>query len=123
MDVPAVFAGAQDRRVLSAGEVLFRAGDHGEHMYGVIEGELALYKGDRPIRTVGAGAVLGEMAVVDRSPRSLTAVANCPTTVAAMDRDTFLYLVSHTPTLALQVMSVLARRIRDLDAALTAVQG
>jgi CRP-like cAMP-binding protein len=123
MEVPAVFAGARDRRVLRPGDVLFREGEIGDHMYGVLDGELGLYKGDQQVRAIGPGEVLGEMALVDRSPRSLTAVANTATTVAAMDHDTFLYLVSHTPNLALQVMSVLARRIRDLDRALSRAQG
>jgi CRP/FNR family cyclic AMP-dependent transcriptional regulator len=123
MDVPAVFSGARDTRVLPVGEVLFHEGESGEHMYGVIAGEIGLYKGDRRVGAVGPGEVLGEMALVDRSPRSLTAKADAQTTVAAMDRDTFLYLVSHTPNLALQVMSVLARRLRDRDTAHAGDQG
>jgi CRP-like cAMP-binding protein len=91
-------------------------------MFGVIDGELTLYKGERPVSRVGPGEVFGEMALVDRSARSLTAVADTAAIVAAMDRDTFLYLVSHTPNLALQVMCVLARRIRDLDEALSRVR-
>jgi CRP/FNR family cyclic AMP-dependent transcriptional regulator len=123
MDVPAVFSGARDRRVLGPGDVLFREGEQGDLMFGVVDGELALYKGQRRVAAVGPGEVLGEMALVDRSPRSLTAVASTTTTVAGMDRDTFLYLVSHTPNLALQVMTVLARRVRALDEALSRVQG
>jgi CRP-like cAMP-binding protein len=52
------------------------------------------------------------MAVVDKSPRSASAVGVENTTLAVIDRRRFLFLVGETPTFALQVMSSLAERLR-----------
>ena len=53
------------------------------------------------------------MALVDNSPRSATAVALEETTLAMIDRHRFLFLVQETPMFALEVMSVMADRLRQ----------
>ena len=52
------------------------------------------------------------MAIIDSSPRSGTVVAVTDTTLAVIDRDTFLFLVQQTPMFSLQVMSSMAERLR-----------
>ena len=59
----------------------------------------------------------GEMAIIDNAPRSLTAVAAEASTVAVINRHTFLFLVHETPTFALDVMRALIGRIRDQERA------
>ena len=52
------------------------------------------------------------MALVDDSSRSATAVALKETTLATVDRRRFLFLVQETPMFALELMSVMATRLR-----------
>lgn len=52
------------------------------------------------------------MALVDAEPRSATAIARTDARVARVTKDEFVFLVHEHPTFALQVMSVLADRIR-----------
>ena len=114
MAVAGLFSNAKDRRTLSAGQTVFVAGDAGNHMYGVVSGEIQLFDGDRVVTTVRPGEVFGELALLDNAPRSLDAVASAETVVAAIDRALFLYLISETPTFALDVMQSLADRVRAL---------
>lgn len=113
--IPAVFVNATERRSLAPGEVLFRAGEPGNHMYGVIDGTIELRRDDHEVVRIGAGGTFGELAIIDDGLRSLTAVAAEPSTVCAIDERTFLYLVHETPFFALHVMRAIALRLREVD--------
>jgi CRP/FNR family cyclic AMP-dependent transcriptional regulator len=102
-----------DRPLLLAdGQVLFREGEPGQHMYIVRSGKLELRVGGRKLEAVGPGGLVGEMALIDPAPRSATAVARGQSSVAAVDADTFGELVQRVPRLALEVMRIMTRRLR-----------
>lgn len=114
MAVAGLFSNAKDRRTLTAGQAVFEAGDTGNHMFGVVSGEIQLHDGERVVTTIAPGGVFGELALIDNAPRSLNAVASSDTVVAAIDRALFLYLISETPSFALDVMTSMATRLRAL---------
>ena len=98
-------------------EVIFEEGNYGDEMYIVHSGTVKLVKqsptGEIVIATIQPGEFFGEMALVDNAPRSVSAVAGTDQTrLLALDRDKFLFLVSHQPAFALTVMHVLCQRIR-----------
>ena len=99
------------------GETLFTIGQPGDAMYAVLDGTIDLVVDDDVLDTVGPGGIIGEMALVDAEPRSATAIARSDTRVARVTKDEFVYLVHEHPTFALQVMSVLADRIRRANEA------
>jgi len=113
MKVTGLFNNAQSTITLAPGDVVFHEGDIGEEMYGVMEGEIELRQEGRVLRTLETDDVFGEMALIDSSPRSATAVATTDTVLAVINRHRFLFLVQETPMFALQVMSSMAERIRD----------
>lgn len=94
------------------GEAVFRDGDEGECLYFVVEGSVAIRKGDRTLETVDSGGVFGEMALIDHMPRSADAIATAPTQLARISEKRFLSLVQQTPFFALQLMQVLTGRLR-----------
>lgn len=110
-----LFRHSKDLVELRPSEVLFRTGDRGDCMYAVLEGEILLTVHDRAIETMGPGAILGEMALIDRSDRSATATALTDARVARVDERQFGYLVQEHPTFALQVMKVMAERLRHTN--------
>ncbi len=112
MKIQGVFRGANETRQVPAGFVIFEAGDAGEEMFGIIEGTVELRLPDGRVIELGPDDSFGEMAVVDRSPRSAAAVATQDTTLAVVDRRRFLFLVGETPNFALQVMADMADRLR-----------
>ena len=112
MTVRGVFVSASDHRDFAVGDEIFREGDMGSEMFGVVSGKVELRYGAEVIATVRPSETFGEMAIVSDAPRSLTAVAVEPSRVAVINRSTFLFLVHETPTFALEVMRSLADRLR-----------
>jgi len=110
--VPGLFRNAQQTLNVPAGGVVFRQGEPGQEMFGVIDGQIQLQTTDRVIALVGADDVFGEMALVDSTPRMATAVATVDSVLAVIDKHRFLFLVHETPTFALSVMSAMADRLR-----------
>jgi CRP/FNR family cyclic AMP-dependent transcriptional regulator len=111
-----VFKGAKETRELPAGSVIFEEGTTGEEMFGVISGRVELHMANGHSFSLGPDDTFGEMAIVDGSPRSATAVAAEDSTVAVIDRHRFLFLVTETPMFALQVMASLGERLRASQA-------
>jgi CRP-like cAMP-binding protein len=91
---------------LDPGQVIFSAGDAGREMFIVRSGSVDLRIGDALLETVGQGGIFGELALVDPAPRSATAVAGA-----------FNDLVRRVPGLGLEVMKVMARRLRRTNPA------
>ena len=106
---------------LGPGDFLFREGEKGETMYVLLEGEVDIFLGDFVLETAGPGALLGEMALIDDSPRTANAVAKTHARLAQIDRRRFHFLVQQTPHFATHVMKILANRLRHMNA-LTAVR-
>ena len=112
MKVPGLFSNAKTFRDVPAGTVIFEEGTSGTEMFGIVEGEVEVRRRNGAVRKLGPDDTFGEMAIVDRSPRSGTAVAVTDTKLAVIDRGRFLFLVQETPMFALQVMSSMAERLR-----------
>ncbi len=112
MKVQGLFRNSQGTLNVPAGETIFREGDSGEEMYGIIDGKVELRTTNRVIAILGADDIFGEMAIVDESPRMASAVALTDTELAVIDRHRFLFLVHETPLFALSVMSSMADRFR-----------
>jgi CRP/FNR family transcriptional regulator, cyclic AMP receptor protein len=115
MRVTGLFHNASSTRTVPAGDVVFREGEPGQEMFGIIEGEIQLVTGDHLIATLQADDIFGEMAIIDSSPRMATALATTDTVVAVLDRQMFLFLVHETPVFALSVMAAMAARFRSQD--------
>lgn len=113
MEVLGLFKNVQRTQNVPTGAAVFLEGQAGEEMYGIIEGEIELRTAHRVIRTIGPGEVFGEMAIIDSSPRSASAVATADTVLTVIDRNRFLFLVHETPMFALSVMSTMANRFRS----------
>jgi len=101
-----------------AGEIIFREGDPAQEMYVVQKGTVEIRLGNRLLDTVRERSIFGEMALIDRSPRSATAVAVGDVTLVPVGEKQFLFLVSRTPHFALNVMRVMAQRLRTTNSAI-----
>src|SRR5215470_13018386 len=99
------------------GDVIFEEGTTGRELYVVLDGEVEITKmvGGRKtvIITLGKGEFFGEMAVIDGSSRSATAIAAAAgTRVMRINHARFVYLVSQQPAFALMIMDALSKRLR-----------
>ncbi len=98
-------------------EVIFEEGSTGRELFVVLDGQVDIAKtggGDKTvIVTLGKGEFFGEMAVIDGSSRSATAIAAAPNTrVMRINHARFVYLVSQQPAFALMIMDALSKRLR-----------
>ena len=107
-----MFRRSRDTVLVPAGETLFREGDTGEVMIAIADGTIELRRGGTVLETIGPGGIIGEMALIDSLPRSATAIAATDARVVRVDKDHFTYLVQEHPTFALQVMAIMAERLR-----------
>lgn len=105
-------------RAYKAGETIFREGDRGGEFFVVQRGRVRILTGNRVLETLGRNEIFGEMALIDDSVRSASAVAETDVTVAPITEKQYLFLVRHTPFFALKVMRVLAQRLRAQNRAL-----
>lgn len=94
------------------GQTIFREGESGDQLYIVAEGQVDIVTDGQLLETVNPGGILGEMALIDDKPRSATAIAHTDCMLAPVSRQHFLTLVERTPLFALQVMRVMAERLR-----------
>lgn len=100
-------------REYAAGEVLFEQGDPGLGLFVVFDGELAvLGPGDTVLARLGPGEVVGEMAILDGGARSATVRATETTRCGLLTRGDVLPLLRSEPELALEMVGLIARRVR-----------
>ena len=97
------------------GQVIFRAGDPTDLMYAVVSGQVEIVIHGQVVETVEAGGVFGEMALIEDKPRNATATVIAEARLVAVDRKRFLFLVQQNPYFSLQLMTVMAGRLRKMD--------
>jgi CRP/FNR family cyclic AMP-dependent transcriptional regulator len=102
-------------RSYRAGDVIFCEGDPADEMYVIKTGKVEIRLGGRVLDILPELSIFGEMALIDHSPRSATAVAATDVTVVPVAEKQFLLLVSRTPYFALNVMRVLVQRLRSAN--------
>ena len=101
---------------LDPGEFLFREGDVGDALYIVRKGLLRIVSGSTVYETVTTGGIVGEMAIVEPGARrSAAVIAETRAELVRIDRSQFLALVADTPDFSLDVMQVMARRLRVMN--------
>ncbi len=99
--VPAIALESAARRLVpitaGRGETVIREGDIGDRFYVVVDGQVAVLRGGRQLRTLGPGEDFGEIALLRRVPRTASVVALAPTELRALEREAFLLAITGTP--------------------------
>ncbi|MEB3270475.1 MAG: cyclic nucleotide-binding domain-containing protein [Synechococcus sp.] len=101
---------------VEAGDVIFRPGEPGDCMFGLLEGTVELtWNGDQGLETIQAGDVFGAGALVTHDHRRYgMARAVTPCRVLVMNREKFLFAVQEAPMFALELLGSIDQRLRDL---------
>ena len=110
-------AKASDEIAVKAGTTLVDQGQQGREAFIVVDGTAAVKRNGRKITTLGPGAVIGELSLLDRGPRTATVTADTDMTVLVIDQRNFAGVIDQVPALADKLLATLAGRIRDLDRA------
>ena len=104
-----------DEIEVEAGRQLVVEGDAGHEAFVVVEGSATISQGGVEVATVGAGAVFGEMALIERVPRNATVTATTPMRVLVIGQREFSGLLDEAPDFRNSILSALADRVRQKD--------
>ena len=115
MEIFKLLQNAEDVKNYSAGQTIFLRGEPGRVMYIIKQGEVELYFRKQRFATLGPEGIFGEMALLDNELRSLTAIAKTECLLVPIDQTGFSHLVQQKPLFALQIMQVMADRLRSMN--------
>lgn len=115
-----IFKNTTTFETFAPGATIIAEGSAGKIMYVIKLGQVELCCGGKVIDTLGEGDILGEMSLLeDSSPRSATAKAITECHMVPIDERRFQFLIQQTPYFALEVMRIMAHRIRHMNALAT----
>lgn len=104
-----------ERLEVEPGTCIIDQGRVGQECFVVEHGEVGVYVGEEHIVSLGAGSMIGEMALVDRRPRSASVLAETPVVLLVFDTRAFRQLLSEMPMAEERVLSLLAARLKAND--------
>jgi CRP/FNR family cyclic AMP-dependent transcriptional regulator len=122
-----LLAFTSERAVFEAEEVLFHQGDAADAAYIIVDGEVAVdvespSGGRTRVARLGRDQIVGEIGILGDVPRTATVTAAARTTTLKITKDLFFRMVIDFPTMAVEVMRVLAHRVEHTNALLRECQ-
>jgi len=110
---------------LNADEILFLAGDAGDGCYRTEEGLLKVTMvsrsgTERILAFLGPGTIVGELSMIDGRPRSASVVAVRATRLSFLSRAAFENFAAQHPEIYKSLLTLIAARLRETDAAVAA---
>jgi CRP/FNR family transcriptional regulator, cyclic AMP receptor protein len=119
-DLTPIISARARRRVFQQGETVFHKGDPGVSMFLILDGQVKIVlpsdEGEEAlVGVLDAGECFGELSMIDGAPRSATVVAAVATETLMIQREDFLQAVATHPRLALDLLRILAGRLRATD--------
>src|SRR4028119_460807 len=113
-------ASVMDELSFPSDHTIFTQGQEGRSLYIVVSGLVRVHIGDRDLAQLNQGACFGEMSLFDAEPRSasVTTLQECECLVLTQLQ---LYdAIDETPGIAINIIQLLSRRIRELNKKLNA---
>lgn len=108
-------ASLADEAELPEGRVLCQEGRPGAECFVVVAGKARATLGGEEIAVLGPGAIVGEMALLDRRPRSATVTAITPMDVLVLDPRSFSGLLAEHGSVTRKLLGALAGRVREVQ--------
>jgi CRP-like cAMP-binding protein len=99
-----------------AGAVLVEEDTVGREFYFILDGTASVKRKGRRIATLGPGRYFGELALLDRKPRSATVAAETDMNLLVLDQRSFNVLLDTIPALAHKLLMAMAQRLREANA-------
>ena len=109
-------ARASDEVTLPAGKTLCEQGAIGREAFVIVDGTAEVRRNKKKVSTLGPGACVGELALLDHKPRTASVIASTDLTVLVIGAREFAGIVDNVPSISHKLMRSLASRIRELDA-------
>lgn len=103
------------------GRVLTEEGTIGREFFFIVDGQASVRRGNRKVASLGAGEYFGELALLDRKPRSATVVADTDMRLLVLGQRQFNGLLDAVPALSRKLLAAMATRLRDADSKASAL--
>jgi CRP-like cAMP-binding protein len=105
-----------------ANHTIFTKGQEGRSLYIVVSGRVRVHIGEQELVQLEQGACFGEMALFDSEPRSASVTTLIPSDVLVLTQQQMYEAIDETPDIAVNIITLLSRRIRELNQKLNAAQ-
>lgn len=115
-----IFSHNTAKITIQAGQALFREGEVGNQMYILETGTAEVFVQNQVVETLQHGSIVGEMGLVSPGAHSASVIARTDCEFVAVDEKRFQFLVQQTPFFAIQVMRLMAERLRATNKLLVA---
>lgn len=112
-EVLALIRAAGEERAYLAGEWIVREGDLGDELFVILEGTVLVERGGRVVGRLSEGEFFGEIAVLDRRPRTADVGAETPVQCVAVPREALRGILAAHPAAAWSMLETMARRFPD----------
>jgi CRP-like cAMP-binding protein len=107
---------ASDEVGVPNGKVLVQEGKPGHEFFLILDGTASVSRNGRRVAQLGQGQYFGELALLDRGPRSATVTADSDMQVLVLGQREFAGVLDEVPGLARKMLAAMAGRLRDADA-------
>lgn len=111
----AMVARASDVVSVAADTQIVREGDFGHEFYLLLQGTATVRRAGRKVAQLGEGDYFGELALLDRGPRSATVVADGECELLVIGQREFVGVIDQVPAVARKLLSSMAARLREAD--------
>jgi CRP/FNR family transcriptional regulator, cyclic AMP receptor protein len=99
----------------AANQRIFQQGEEGRSLFIIVSGRVQIHIDDRQLAVFSQGESFGEMAVFDAQPRSASVITLEHCDCLELTQEQLYDAIEETPEIALNIIRVLSRRIRDLN--------
>ena len=107
--------------VYEVDQVILKQLEHAQHMVAIVTGRARVTRDGNVVATVGAGDVIGEMALIDGLRRSAAVVAETRVEGIVLHRTAFMKLLDSNPSMARSLLMAQTARLREADRKLSAL--
>lgn len=102
---------------IQEGRTFVEQGQTGREAFVIVDGTADVRRNGKKIATLGPGGVVGELALLDRGPRTASVTAASPMKVLVLGPREFSGLLDEVPTITHKLLAALASKVRELDKA------
>lgn len=111
-----IIARATDELTLDDGHVLVTQDESAREAFVIVDGKVVVKRNNRKVAELGPGAIIGELGLLDRGPRTATVEADGPVDVLVIAPREFSALLDDVPSITHKLLRSLAAKVRELDA-------
>jgi CRP-like cAMP-binding protein len=108
-------AKSADEVTVAPGALIVDQGQTGREAFVIVKGSAIVKRNGKKVATLGPGAVVGELSLLDHGPRTASVLAESECVLLVISQRQFLAVIDAIPALSHKLLATLAGRIRELD--------